>query len=69
MSALFSDPPSIPKPIVPAPAPQKAEAEVMSDAAGERQRLAGASGRASTILTSPDSAPAASGGKTLLGAS
>ena len=67
MSSLFEGPPSIPKPIVPAPAPQKSDAEVMGDANAERRRLAGAAGRASTILTGTDASAQPSGAKTLLG--
>ena len=40
MSALFSGPPSIPTPIVPAPAPQKSDAEVLADTSAARARLA-----------------------------
>lgn len=67
MTALFSKP-SIPQPIVPGPAPQRSDAEVLAVANQERQRLAAAAGRNATILAGTDTAPQASAPRTLLGA-
>ena len=53
--------------IVPAPVPTKSSAEVQADETAERQRLAAAQGRASTILASSGEAASGSAQKTLLG--
>jgi len=66
MSGLFSSP-NIPAPIVPGPAPQVSDQTVIADANAERQRLATASGRASTFLTPTNTTAGPSGARTLLG--
>lgn len=68
MTALFSSPKSPPAQVIPAPMPTKSAAEVQADAIGERQRLAAAGGRASTLLTANTDQRQPSQQKTLLGA-
>lgn len=74
MGSVFSkpktpDPP--PPPEAPPEPPKDTDPEVKKARSDRRRRAALASGRTSTILTSPqgllDEAPGATGGKTLLG--
>ena len=68
MGGLFSKP-KMPAVQTPAPAPPDAGAPAVQEAAtAERQRLAAARGRASTLLTATSDTVQPSGAKTLLGA-
>lgn len=68
MTGLFSQPsPPAPKPAVIA-APTRSAAEVEAAADAERRRLAGLTGRGSTVLTARNDTMAPAGGKVLLGA-
>lgn len=67
MGAIFN-PPSIPKPMPPAPAPpDRGAAQVQDAEASMRQRAANASGRSSTLLAAKSDTAAPDRGKTLLG--
>ena len=68
MSSLFSSPSTPPSPVIPAPVPTKSSAEVQADAIAERQRLAAAGGRNSTVITATSDTRQPSAAKTLLGA-
>ena len=67
MGALFSSPKMPAAPLPPAPPPGSDAATVQEATMAQRQRAAGARGRASTVLTATSDTRAGSAGKSLLG--